>query len=188
MERDIAATFVNQITNLPQREPSTIASVFSSIGAWVAILIGFVLLNVVLYAAQEFYHRSDVQQCEALASRLELMKKEIDTLEQSINSKLQQKQEIEQPEQMLKDPKKYYKTKEVYIAAYRRYSALIDAYNADLTATQMMASRYEQLIEKYNSGVEEYNNLAKVLIRDGILFPFLDLEASRSVSTIEIIR
>ncbi|TQR32380.1 hypothetical protein DMB92_04585 [Campylobacter sp. MIT 99-7217] len=71
-----------------------------------ATLFGFVILNFIIYAAQELYHYNDVKKCEAMENEMEILKEQIEKYE------------------LLAD--KYKKIDEI---SYNQYSRLIDEYN-----------------------------------------------------------
>ena len=161
VNRAAAEAFVNRALNLSEQKASIFTSFFSTISVWIIILIAFALFNVVLYIAQELYHRKDVQKAQVMESHLEQLKGKIDMAKENINAMVHTKKEIEKVELKLKSPDTYYATQESYTLDYDRYNTMIDVYNAERDSSRNMISQYDALVKEYNLGVDEYNELVK---------------------------
>lgn len=117
-------------------------------------IIGFVVIfgviNLVLWGAQELYHREDTQQIKQIEAGLEGERRSIDALEAKINSA---EAELDRRESELN----HLKT----IGYTSQYNAGVDSFNFFLSAYKRDVDNYNAKLTAYNAKIDEANTLIK---------------------------
>jgi len=173
INKDTASSLVEAVTRPKPASSSRAASIFSTVGAWVIIVVCFLALNGVFYVAQEWYHAADVRRCEEIKRQLSDLDLEITSIERYLQDRERTRQEIERLEAELKQREGAFGTQSAYLAAYSRYKNLVDDYNSQVARTKQLVTTYKGLVNDYNAKVEEYNKLAKTAYSRWYLIPVL---------------
>ncbi|MCK5084493.1 MAG: hypothetical protein KAQ64_02470 [Candidatus Pacebacteria bacterium] len=116
----------------------------------VSIILIYVVLNLVLWGAQELHYKEDTQEINKIEKWLNIEEKEINSLEKKINN---QSFEIEQMESKLNNLER-----QGSITSYNynveKYNSLLEEYNDNFDI-------YDEKFAKYNNEINHFNELIK---------------------------
>lgn len=152
-----------QIRNAQYVKNQNNSSVSSFFGASIAFIIGFIILNGLIYFGQEIYYYNDVEKCESMEYDLKRIKTEIADIENSIETRKNKMNEIKILEQ---------KIEQGISSDISGYNNMVDNYNSEKQKYQQYFFDYDNLINDYNNKAKKYNELAKKAYSRWWLLPF----------------
>jgi len=117
-------------------------------GQVIVMIIGFLLINALLWGGQELYYYKDTQKTKQIKAFLETDKAKIIDLE---NSLAQEEAEIKE----IQEKANYYKNNEMR----EEYNSLVDDYNLKVKEYNENLAKYKSMLEEHNKKIKEVNVL-----------------------------
>jgi hypothetical protein len=124
------------------------------IKGWIISMVGLVIvygaINLVLYGAQELWHKGDTDKLNAVKEFIKEKKIEIDSLEQRLATT---ESDLDEKKSQLDSYKAFGNT--------YQYNLGVDDYNNLLSQYKLDLDRYNSAISVYNQKINEGNELSK---------------------------
>ena len=157
MNPETAYEFVNSVPL--KKNNNKIMSFFLSV---FSLLIGFLILNGILYVGQELYYMNDVKKCEYIESEINNKKAQLTNLKSYIDSTDLQYDELIKVKESIKKGL----SKDIV-----KYDKLVKFYKNSFKIYKQKREKYNFLIDEHNKLTHKYNNLSKKAYRRWWLLP-----------------
>jgi hypothetical protein len=144
-------------------------------GTWpgkiAGIAIVYLLLNAVLYGAQEVYHWSEMTECEKLEAKINSQVAEIETLDRALQTRDEELKKLEALVKDLDARKAKGESGPSFDKDVDRHNSLADVFNAGAEKADQQIDRMKVLEREIDVGVTKYNSFVNKAYSRWYLIP-----------------